>query len=171
MSSLLDSSVFPGTQGGPLEHVIAAKAISFRECLDDSFKAYGEQVIKNAQAMAAAFVSKGYGVISGGTDNHLMLIDLRSSHPDVTGKAAENWLEQGNIITNKNMIPFDERKPVETSGLRIGTPAITTRGMKEPEMHQIAGWISDILSSNGDAGLIQKVRGAVLEVCQQFPLL
>ncbi|MEE8169875.1 MAG: serine hydroxymethyltransferase, partial [Phycisphaerae bacterium] len=112
----------------------------------------------------------GIRTVSGGTENHLMLVDLRPSHPNVTGKAAENWLEQANIITNKNMIPFDERKPVETSGLRIGTPAITTRGMKEPEMKQIAVWISEILTSNGDAAAMERVRGGVLEMCQQFPL-
>ncbi len=166
----IDSRVFPGIQGGPLMHVIAAKAVAFGEALKPSFKKYQQQIITNAKALCESLKSAGIRTVSGGTDNHLMLVDLRPSHPDVTGKAAENWLEQANIITNKNMIPFDERKPVETSGLRIGTPAITTRGMKEPEMKQIAAWISEILTSNGDDAVIGRIRGGVLEMCQQFQL-
>ncbi|MCH8054496.1 MAG: serine hydroxymethyltransferase [Planctomycetes bacterium] len=166
----IDSRVFPGIQGGPLMHVIAAKAVAFGEALKPSFKKYQQQIITNAKALCEGLQTAGIRTVSGGTDNHLMLVDLRPSHPDVTGKAAENWLEQANIITNKNMIPFDERKPIETSGLRLGTPAITTRGMKEPEMKQIAAWISEILTSNGDADVIGRIRGGVLEMCQQFPL-
>ncbi len=166
----IDSRVFPGIQGGPLMHVIAAKAVAFGEALKPCFKEYQQQILDNAKALCDGLRSAGIRIVSGGTDTHLMLVDLRPSHPHVTGKAAENWLEQANIITNKNMIPFDERKPVETSGLRIGTPAVTTRGMKQPEMQQIAAWISDILTRNGDPGVIEKTTGAVLEMCQQFPL-
>ena len=166
----IDSRVFPGIQGGPLMHVIAAKAVAFGEALKPSFKEYQQQIISNAKALCEGLQSAGIRTVSGGTDNHLMLVDLRPSHPDVTGKAAENWLEQANIITNKNMIPFDERKPVETSGLRLGTPAITTRGMKESEMKQIAAWISEVLTSNGDADVIGRIRSSVLEMCQQFQL-
>ena len=166
----IDSRVFPGVQGGPLMHVIAAKAVAFGEALKPSFNEYQQQIITNAKALCEGLKSAGIRMVSGGTDNHLMLVDLRPSHPDVTGKAAENWLEQANIITNKNMIPFDERKPVETSGLRIGTPAATTRGMKEPEMRQIAAWISKVLTGNGGTGVIERIKGAVLEMCQQFPL-
>lgn len=168
MSSLLDSSVFPGTQGGPLEHVIAAKAVAFRECLDASFKTYCEQVIKNAQAMAAAFVSKGYGVISGGTDNHLMLIDLRTK--DLTGKLAENTLISADITVNKNMVPFDDKSPFVTSGIRIGTAAVTTRGMLEKDMEQIVEWIDTLLQDLENEALKADTKKAVNEYMGQFPL-
>jgi glycine hydroxymethyltransferase len=137
MSAVLDGAVFPGTQGGPLEHVIAAKAVAFGEALSDDFKTYQQQVKDNAQALAAALVAKGYGIISGGTDNHLMLIDLRSKN--VSGKQAENALVKADITCNKNMVPFDDKSPFVTSGIRLGTPAVTSRGMKENHMEQIAG--------------------------------
>ena len=166
----LDSRLFPGLQGGPLMHMVAAKAVAFAEALRPEFKDYQRSILNNAQALCEGLRDKGVQLVSGGTDNHLMLVDLRPSHPDVTGKDAEAWLEQANIITNKNMIPFDERKPVETSGLRLGTPAVTTRGMKETEMKQIAGWIGEILSSNGEPDVISRVRGEVQSLCEQFPL-
>ena len=166
----IDSRVFPGIQGGPLMHVIAAKAVAFGEALKPSFNEYQQQIIDNAKALCEGLKSAGIRMVSGGTDSHLMLVDLRPSHPDVTGKAAEDWLEQAHIITNKNMIPFDERKPMETSGLRIGTPAVTTRGMKQSEMQRISSWISEVLASNGSPAVIKQVKGAVLEMCQQFPL-
>ena len=143
MSSILDSGVFPGMQGGPLEHVIAAKAIAFGEALQPEFKQYGVQVIKNAQAMAGAFVERGYDIISGGTDNHLMLIDLRSK--GVTGKAAEHALERAGLTCNKNAIPFDPASPFVTSGVRLGTPAGTTRGFGIKEFEQIGAMIADVL--------------------------
>ena len=137
MSALLDSAVFPGVQGGPLEHVIAAKAVAFYEALQPSFKEYGRQVKKNAQAMAEAFVRRGYGVVSGGTDNHCMLIDLRGKFPELTGKVAEKALVAADITVNKNMVPFDSRSAFQTSGIRVGTPATTTRGVKEDKMEYI----------------------------------
>lgn len=166
----LDSRIFPGTQGGPLMHCIAAKAVAFAEALRPDFRAYQQQILTNAKALAEALVSKGNRLVSGGTDNHLMLLDLRPAYPDVTGKDAEAWLEQAGIITNKNMIPFDERKPTQTSGLRLGTPAVTTRGMKENEMRTIAGLIDRALQSKGDAKAIEAVRGEVHSMCEQFPL-
>ena len=135
MSSLLDLAVFPGTQGGPLEHVIAAKAVAFGEILDGSFKAYGKQIISNAQAMAKSFVDRGYNLISDGTDNHLMLIDLRNKN--LTGKKAQETLDKAHITLNKNAVPFDDKSPFVTSGIRVGVPAITTRGMQEPHMEMI----------------------------------
>ncbi len=147
MSALLDSAVFPGIQGGPLEHVIAAKAVSFAEALDPSYKVYQTQVKKNAAAMAQAFIDKGYKVVSGGTDNHSMLIDLRPKFPELTGKLAEKALVEADITTNKNMVPFDSRSPFLTSGLRFGTPAITTRGAKEPLMAEIVEMIDTVLSN------------------------
>ena len=146
MSALLDSAVFPGTQGGPLEHVIAAKAVAFGEALEDSFKEYQLQVKRNAAAMAQAFMDKGYKVVSGGTDNHCMLIDLRTKFPDLTGRVAEQALVSADITTNKNMVPYDNRSPFQTSGLRFGTPAITTRGLKEPLMGEIVELIDTVLS-------------------------
>ncbi len=168
-AKVIDSRVFPGIQGGPLMHVIAAKAVAFGEALRPPFRAYQQQILDNAGALCEHLQAAGLRMVSGGTDNHLMLVDLRPSHPQVSGKDAEGWLEQANIITNKNMIPFDERKPIETSGLRIGTPAVTTRGMKAPEMKALAGWISEVLGSQGDPAVIGKTRGAVLELCRQFP--
>jgi len=166
----LNSRVFPGIQGGPLMHIIAAKAVAFGEALSDGFKEYQRQIRRNANALAQSLGSRGMRLVSGGTDTHLMLVDLRPSHPDLTGKAAENWLEQAGIIVNKNMIPFDTRKPVETSGLRIGTPAVTTRGLKEAEMAVIGDLICQIINSSSDAGIIARVRGKVTELCRQFPL-
>ena len=168
MSSILNSGVFPGMQGGPLEHVIAAKAVAFYEALQPSFKTYGEQVIKNAKVMAEAFVQKGYKIISGGTDNHLMLIDLRSK--GVTGKVAEKALVEADITVNKNMVPFDTETPFVTSGIRIGTAAITTRGMKEADCAKIVDWIDQIISDVENASLITAVRQEVNECMAQFPL-
>jgi glycine hydroxymethyltransferase len=166
----IDSRVFPGSQGGPLMHCIAAKAVAFAEALRPEFRRYQEQIVTNAKALAEALMAKGNRLVSGGTDNHLMLLDLRSAYPDVTGKEAEDWLVAAHIVVNKNMIPFDERKPTQTSGLRLGTPALTTRGMKEREMAVIAAWIDRILRSKGDPKVIESVRSDVLNLCRQFPL-
>jgi len=168
MSALLDGAVFPGTQGGPLEHVIAAKAVAFGEALTPEFKIYQQQVQKNAQALAGALVAKGYGIISGGTDNHLMLIDLRSKN--VSGKQAENALVKADITCNKNMVPFDDKSPFVTSGIRLGTPAVTTRGMKEEDMQQIAEWIERIVTDVENETTIVKVKAEVNEYMKQFPL-
>ena len=170
MSALLDSAVFPGTQGGPLEHVIAAKAVAFGEALTDTYDQYIQQVMKNAQVMSQAFVEKGYKVISGGTDNHLMLIDLRTKFPEMTGKVAENALVAADITINKNMVPFDSRSAFQTSGLRVGTPAITTRGVKENEMKDIVNLIDTVLSNPTDEQVIATVRGTVNEMMQNRPL-
>ncbi len=169
MSSILNSGVFPGMQGGPLEHVIAAKAVAFGEALQPEFKTYGAQVIKNAQAMASAFVSKGYKLISGGTDNHLMLIDLRSKG-DVTGRDAENALVKADITINKNMVPFDTRSPFVTSGIRIGTPAITSRGMNESDCVQIVEWVDKIITDHTNEGLISTIKGEINEFMVSYPL-
>ena len=168
MSAILNSGVFPGMQGGPLEHVIAAKAVAFQEALDPSFKTYGQEVIANAKAMADAFVEKGYKVISGGTDNHLMLIDLRSK--GVTGKIAENALVRADITVNKNMVPFDTQSPFVTSGIRIGTAAITTRGMKKADCLKVVNWIDDIISDVENEELIMETRRKVNAFMEQFPL-
>jgi glycine hydroxymethyltransferase len=170
MSQLLDSAVFPGVQGGPLEHVIAAKAVSFYEALSDEYMEYIMQVKKNATAMAKAFISKGYHVISGGTDNHLMLIDLRTKFPDITGKLVENTLVKADITVNKNMVPFDSRSPFQTSGLRVGTPAITTRGLKEKHMIGIVNLIDEVISDIENEAKILKVRSKVNEMMAEFPL-
>ncbi|MCQ2335428.1 MAG: serine hydroxymethyltransferase [Paludibacteraceae bacterium] len=170
MSALLDSAVFPGTQGGPLEHVIAAKAVAFGEALDPSFKVYQAQVKKNAAVMAQAFVDKGYKVISGGTDNHCMLIDLRTKFPDLTGKVAEKALVAADITTNKNMVPFDSRSPFQTSGLRFGTPAITTRGLKEDRMLQIVDFIDTVLHAPESEANIAAVRAEVNRMMANYPL-
>lgn len=170
MSAVLDSAVFPGTQGGPLEHVIAAKAVAFGEALDPSFKTYGEQVMKNAQAMAKAFVGKGYHVTSGGTDNHLMLIDLRSKFPEITGKKVENILVEADITINKNMVPFDSRSPFQTSGIRIGTSAVTTRGLKEEHVVQIVDFIDEVISNIDNEQVIAGVRKKVNGLMSGFPL-
>jgi glycine hydroxymethyltransferase len=170
MSAMLNSAVFPGVQGGPLEHVIAAKAVAFGEALQPSYKEYQTQVVRNAAAMAAAFVKRGYTVVSGGTDNHLMLIDLRSKFPELTGKAAEKALVSADITTNKNMVPFDSRSPFTTSGLRFGTPAITTRGLKEDAMEDIVGLIDRVLSSPDDEGVISAVRAEVNALMSPRPL-
>jgi glycine hydroxymethyltransferase len=168
MSMVLDGAVFPGMQGGPLEHVIAGKAIAFKEALTPEYDAYTDQIIKNAQAMATAFVARGYDVISGGTDNHLMLIDLRSK--GLTGKMAENTLIKADITINKNMVPFDDKSPFVTSGMRIGTPAITTRGLKETDMAKIVDFIDTVLMNPENESKIEEVKTAVNEWMSGFPL-
>ena len=170
MSAMINSAVFPGIQGGPLEHVIAAKAVAFGEALDPSYKVYQTQVQKNAQAMAAAFLKRGYKVVSGGTDNHLMLIDLRTKFPELTGKQAEKVLVRADITTNKNMVPFDSRSPFQTSGIRVGTPAITTRGLKEEQMELIVDMIDRVLSDIENEANIAAVRKEVNELMAQYPL-
>lgn len=170
MSSLLDSAVFPGVQGGPLEHVIASKAVAFGEALTGAFREYAVQVRKNALVMARAFMDKGYHVISGGTDNHLMLIDLRTKFPQVTGRTVENTLVRADITVNKNMVPFDDRTPFQTSGLRIGTPAITTRGLKEEHMPVIVEYIDDIISDLENESRIVAVKEKVNRMMSEFPL-
>jgi glycine hydroxymethyltransferase len=168
MSALLNSAVFPGTQGGPLEHVIGAKAVAFGEALEPEFKAYTAQVIKNAAVMAQCFIDKGYKVISGGTENHCMLLDLRSK--GVTGKDAENTLVKADITVNKNMVPFDDKSPFITSGMRVGTPAITTRGIKEDTIPQIVDLIDEVLMNIDNEEVILSVRKKVNELMSQFPL-
>ena len=170
MSAILDSAVFPGVQGGPLEHVIAAKAVSFYEALQPEYITYQKQVKKNASVMAQAFVDKGYKIISGGTDNHCMLLDLRSKFPDLTGKAAEKALVAADITTNKNMVPFDSRSPFMTSGLRFGTPAITTRGAKEDFMPQIVELIDTVLSDHENEATITAVRQKVNSLMKDMSL-
>jgi Glycine/serine hydroxymethyltransferase len=170
MSALLDSAVFPGTQGGPLEHVIAAKAVAFGEALQPEFKTYQQQVKLNAAVMAKAFVDRGYKVISGGTDNHSMLVDLRTKYPDLTGKKAEQALVAADITTNKNMVPFDSRSAFQTSGLRFGTPAITTRGLKDDRMPWIVELIDRVLLAPDDEQVIAAVRAEVNAEMQQYPL-
>ena len=170
MSAILDSAVFPGMQGGPLEHVIASKAVAFGEALDDSFKTYQKQVKKNAAVMAQAFMDKGYTVVSGGTDNHCILVDLRTKFPDLMGKVAEKALVSADITTNKNMVPFDSRSPFQTSGLRFGTPAITTRGLKEDFMGEIVEMIDTVLSDVENEKTIASVREKVNATMKQYPL-
>ncbi|MDY5969163.1 MAG: serine hydroxymethyltransferase [Bacteroidales bacterium] len=170
MSALLDSAVFPGTQGGPLEHVIAAKAVALGEALTDDYDRYIQQVMKNAKTMSQCFVDKGYKVISGGTDNHLMLIDLRPKFPEMTGKEAENALVAADITVNKNMVPFDSRSAFKTSGLRVGTPAITTRGLKENDMKAIVDMIDMVLCDFQSDATIAKVRSQVNEMMSGRPL-
>jgi glycine hydroxymethyltransferase len=170
MSALLNSAVFPGIQGGPLEHVIAAKAVAFGEALTDSYFEYMMQVKKNATVMAKAFVDKGYQVISGGTDNHLMLIDLRGKFPDITGKIVENTLVKADITINKNMVPFDSRSPFQTSGLRVGTPAITTRGLKEEHMAPIVDLVDEVISNVGSDAVLESVKKRVNDMMSGFPL-
>lgn len=170
MSSLLDSAIFPGIQGGPLEHVIAAKAVAFGEALEPEYKDYQILVQKNARVMAQTFINKGYKVISGGTDNHSMLIDLRTKFPDLTGKKAENALVLADITINKNMVPFDSRSPFLTSGLRVGTPAITTRGMKEEHMALIVDLIDEVLQQADNENVITDVRVRVNKMMENFPM-
>ncbi|MDR1718659.1 MAG: serine hydroxymethyltransferase [Dysgonamonadaceae bacterium] len=170
MSSLLDSAVFPGVQGGPLEHIIAAKAVAFGEALDPSYKIYQQQVRKNADAMAQALMDKSYKIISDGTDNHLILIDLRSKFPELTGKEAEKSLVAADITSNKNMVPFDSRSPFLTSGLRFGTPAITTRGIKETSMGEIVELVDTVLSNAGNDSVITAVREKVNRMMSDYPL-
>jgi glycine hydroxymethyltransferase len=170
MSACLDSAVFPGIQGGPLEHVIAAKAVAFGEALSDDYARYIKQVRANAKTMADAFVAKGYKVISNGTDNHLMLIDLRTKFPELTGKMAENTLVKADITINKNMVPFDSRSPFQTSGIRVGTPAITTRGLKEADMPVIVDMIDAVLSDINNEELIAETRKKVNAMMENRPL-
>ncbi|MGC9471310.1 MAG: serine hydroxymethyltransferase [Bacteroidales bacterium] len=170
MSSLLNSGVFPGTQGGPLEHVIAAKAVAFGEALRPEFREYQKQVVKNARRMAAEFIERGYQVVSGGTDNHSMLIDLRTKYPEITGKQVEDALVQADITVNKNMVPFDSRPPLHTSGLRLGTPAVTTRGLKEKDMVTIVDLIDRVIQNYQDVDLIRSVKKEVNEMMAEYPL-
>lgn len=170
MSAIINSAVFPGQQGGPLEHVIAAKAVAFGEALQPEYKEYMMQVKKNAATMAEAFVKKGYNIVSGGTDNHLMLIDLRSKFPELTGKKAENTLVLADITINKNMVPFDSRSPFQTSGIRVGTPAITTRGIKENHIPQIVDWIDQVLCDPDNESVIESVKKNVNAFMKDFPL-
>ena len=170
MSSLINSAVFPGIQGGPLEHVIASKAVAFGEALTDEFKAYQVQVIKNATAMADAFIKKGYKVVSEGTDNHSMLIDLRTRVEDITGKQVEKILEEADITVNKNMVPFDSRSPFQTSGIRVGTPAISTRGVKEDLIPVIVDLIDRVIMNIDDKLVIEKTRKEVNAMMLDFPM-
>ncbi|AOS44906.1 Serine hydroxymethyltransferase [Lacunisphaera limnophila] len=169
----IDSAVFPGGQGGPLMHVIAGKAVCFGECLKPEFKAYSGQVIANARALAAAMVARGYKINSGGTDNHLMLVDLRSKFPELTGKVAQETLDQANITCNKNTVPFETRSPFQASGIRLGTPAMTTRGLKEADMTVIAGLIDGVLTAIGgpdQAAVIAATKLQVVALTSRFPL-
>ena len=170
MSQVLDSAVFPGVQGGPLEHVIAAKAVAFGECLTDDYKRYIQQVKKNAAVMSQEFMNRGYKVISGGTDNHLMLIDLRPKFPELTGKVAENTLVRADITINKNMVPFDSRSAFSTSGIRVGAPAVTTRGLKEDDMKVVVDLIDQVLCDVNNEAVIEKVRKMVNEMMSNRPL-
>ena len=170
MSALLDSAVFPGVQGGPLEHVIAAKAVAFGEALTPEYKAYQQQVRANARVMGQAFMDKGYHVVSGGTDNHCLLIDLRTKYPELTGKVAEKALVEADITVNKNMVPFDSRSPFQTSGIRVGTPAITTRGVKEDLMGEIVEMIDSVLANPENATVIKNVREKVNETMVKYPI-
>lgn len=164
----LNSIVFPGTQGGPLMHVIAAKAVAFKEALTPEFKLYQQQIVKNARAMVSVFLERGYKIVSGGTDNHLFLIDLIDKN--ITGKEADAVLSSANITVNKNAVPNDPRSPFVTSGLRLGTPAVTTRGFKEAEVRELAGWICDILDNIHDNAVVSRVKQQVLEICRRFPV-
>lgn len=168
MSAILNSGVFPGSQGGPLEHVIAAKAIAFGQALQPEFKTYGEQVIKNAKLMADEFISKGYKIISGGTENHCMLIDLRNKN--ITGKDAENALVLADITANKNMVPFDTQSPFITSGIRVGTPAITTRGIKEDTIPYIVELIDKVIMNYEDEAAITEVKNEVNKLMNKYPI-
>lgn len=170
MSQLLNSAVFPGIQGGPLEHVIAAKAVAFAEALDPAFKEYAAQVKKNAAALADELMKRGFTLVSGGTDNHCVLVDLRSKYPDLTGKVAEKALVQADITVNKNMVPFDTRSAFQTSGIRVGTPAVTTRGLKEDKMALIAELIEEVLNAPEDENIIATVRTRVNEMMRAYPL-
>ena len=168
MSTILNSGVFPGMQGGPLEHVIAAKAISFGEALTDEFGTYADQVMLNARVMAEEFTKRGYDLVSGGTDNHLMLIDLHNKN--ISGRDAEKALGVAEITVNKNMVPFDDKSPLVTSGIRIGTSAITTRGFKEQDCVQVVEWIDEIIKDHTNTGMLQSVKDSVHDFMKQFPL-
>ncbi len=164
----INSAIFPGIQGGPLEHVIAAKAVAFKEALEPEFKAYQQQVVKNAQAMARVFMERGFDVVSKGTDNHLFLVSFIQQ--GLTGKDVDAWLGAANITVNKNAVPNDPQSPFVTSGIRIGTPAITTRGFKEAECVALAGWMCDVIDARGEAATVEAVKGKVLEVCKRLPV-
>lgn len=166
----VDSAVFPGLQGGPLMNIVAAKAVAFGEAMEPAFKTYQKRIVENAAALAKELTALGYRLVTGGTDNHLMMIDLRANFPDLTGLEAQNRLEAANIIVNKNMIPFDERKPAQTSGVRIGTPAVTTRGMNPTHMVQIARWIDKILRMTDLAEIEKTMKPAITEFCSSFPI-
>lgn len=166
----INKSLFPGMQGGPLMHVIAAKAVAFGEALEPEFKTYQAQIIKNAQAMATALQGRGWRIVSGGTDNHLILLDVNSNTKNLTGKDAEVWLDDAGLTTNKNTIPFDTNSPFVTSGIRAGSPAGTTRGFKEAEFTQIGNWMADVLDAKGEAAIVQNTRAAVAALCAQFPI-
>ncbi|PWU04676.1 MAG: serine hydroxymethyltransferase [Verrucomicrobia bacterium] len=166
----LDSALFPGTQGGPLMHVIAGKAVCFKEALKPEFKIYQQQIKTNARVLAEELIAKGYKLSSNGTDNHLLLIDLRSNYPDLTGKEAQIALDKANLTTNRNTVPNETRTPFQTSGIRLGTPAVTTRGMKEPEMKLIATFIDDVLKDISNESVIESTRKKVIELCNRFPL-
>ena len=170
ISTKIDRAVFPGTQGGPLMHVIAGKAVCFGEALDPSFKTYAKNIVENAHALSEALVSRGYRLVSGGTDNHLMLVDLREKIPENTGKEVAIWLENAGMITNHNGIPKDPRPPMQTSGLRLGTPAVTTRGMGTKEMDKIADWMDRVILSKGASSVQDEVRKEVAIFCSKFPL-
>ncbi|MDD4608915.1 MAG: serine hydroxymethyltransferase [Bacteroidaceae bacterium] len=170
MSQLLDSAVFPGVQGGPLEHIIAAKAVAFGECLQPAYKTYQQQVMKNAKALAQALTDRGFTIVSGGTDNHSMLVDLRGKYPDLTGKVAEKALVTADITVNKNMVPFDSRSAFQTSGIRLGTPAITTRGVTESVMIEIAGMIETVLSNLENEAIIMDVKNKVNQLMAKYPI-
>ena len=166
----VDRAIFPGLQGGPLMHVIAAKAVTFHEAMQPSFKAYAAAIVANAKALAAELLALGWRLVSGGTDNHMLMVDLRSRDKDLTGQTAAGWLAEAGIITNKNVIPFDPRPPSEPSGVRLGTPALTTRGLGTAHMTQIARWIDRVLTCGGESNVLQSVRGQVAELCRQFPI-
>ncbi|RMH26283.1 MAG: serine hydroxymethyltransferase, partial [Planctomycetota bacterium] len=170
LAKKIDKALFPGVQGGPLMHIIGAKAVAFGEALEPAFKDYARRVVQNAQALAEALIGHGFRITSGGTDNHLMLVDLRPRGADLTGADAERWLEAAGIITNKNGIPNDPRPPRVTSGLRLGSPAATTRGFGPAEMRRVAGWIDRVLGSSGDAAECAAVRREVADLCAAFPL-
>jgi glycine hydroxymethyltransferase len=163
-----NSLVFPGTQGGPLMHVIAAKAVAFKEALQDDFKTYQQQVVKNAQAMAKVFIERGHDVISGGTDNHLFLVSFIKA--GLTGKDVDAWLGDANITVNKNAVPNDPQSPFVTSGIRVGTPAVTTRGFGEQDCVDLANWMCDVIDAKGDAGVIGEVKAKVLDICKRLPV-
>ena len=166
----VDKAVFPGLQGGPLMHVIAAKAVSFKEALEPDFKVYQGKIIANAKAFADRLTEHDFSLVSGGTDNHLFLVDLRGSHTDLTGKEAEHTLERAGMTVNKNTVPGETRSPFVTSGLRIGTPAVTTRGLEEPDMRQIADWMAAVLTDVSDEAVVAQTRAEVEKLCASFPL-
>ena len=167
-AKLINRRVFPGLQGGPLMHIIAAKAVALGEALTDGFKQYAQNVVENAKALASVLVERGFGLVSGGTDTHLILVDFTDR--DITGKQAEEWLQSSSIICNKNLVPFDTRKPIETSGIRLGTPAITTRGLGPDQVGQVGNWIADVLDSGGNDQVVKKTGQSVLEMCTAYPL-